>query len=61
VFVPDDAPIPSAFRKGMRVKHPKFGPGTVRSVIAGAELKLEVYFPGVGAAKVLLAQYVRPL
>ncbi len=61
VFVPDDAPVPNAFRKGMRVKHPKFGPGTVRSVIAGAELKLEVYFPGVGAAKVLLAQYVRPL
>ncbi|MEZ4392076.1 MAG: UvrD-helicase domain-containing protein [Polyangiales bacterium] len=61
VFVPDDAPQAHSFRRGMRVKHPKFGPGTVRGVHPGPELKLEVYFPGVGAAKVLLAQYVKPL
>ena len=61
VYVPDDVPNANAFRKGMRVKHPKFGPGTVKAVLPGAELKLEVYFPGVGATKTLLAQYVQPL
>jgi hypothetical protein len=33
----------------------------VRAVIPGAELKLEVYFPAIGQAKTLLAQYVKPL
>ena len=61
VFVPDDLPNANHYRKGTRVKHPKFGPGIVRGVVPGAELKLEVYFPGVGATKTLLAQYVQTL
>ncbi len=49
------------WRKGTRVKHATWGPGTVRAVMAGAEVKLEVYFPAIGQAKIVLAQYVRPL
>lgn len=49
------------FRRGMRVKHPKFGPGTVKSVLPGAEIKVEVYFPAVGQTKVMLARFVEPL
>ncbi len=69
-FVPDAIEgMPSAeanhgaqgFRKGMRVKHDKWGAGTVRSVSVGAELKVEVYFPALGQAKTLLAQFVRPM
>jgi DNA helicase-2/ATP-dependent DNA helicase PcrA len=51
----------SNYRRGTRVKHAKWGPGTVKGVIAGAELKLEVYFPAIGQTKTLLAEYVRPL
>ncbi len=56
-----DGAMPTSYRRGSRVKHPKFGLGTVKGVIHGAELKLEVYFPGVGQTKVLLAQFVQPL
>jgi hypothetical protein len=43
------------------VKHATWGPGTVRAVIPGAELKVEVYFPSIGQAKTVLAQFVKPL
>ncbi len=60
--IPDDETgTVTGWRKGMRVKHATWGPGTVRAVIPGAELKLEVYFPAIGQAKTLLAQYVKPL
>ncbi len=60
--IPDDETATvTGFRKGMRVKHSTWGPGNVRAVIPGAELKLEVYFPAIGQAKTLLAQYVKPL
>jgi DNA helicase-2/ATP-dependent DNA helicase PcrA len=49
------------FRKGMRVKHPKFGLGRVETVEPGAELKLTVYFPGLGASKKVLAEFVQPV
>jgi DNA helicase-2/ATP-dependent DNA helicase PcrA len=61
--IPDDdhAMAGTSWRKGTRVKHATWGPGTVRAVMAGAEVKLEVYFPAIGQAKVVLAQYVKPL
>lgn len=49
------------FRKGMRVKHAKWGLGNVRTVEQGDELKLVVYFPGIGQEKKLLAEFVSPL
>jgi DNA helicase-2/ATP-dependent DNA helicase PcrA len=61
--IPDDDHVMAgtSWRKGTRVKHATWGPGTVRAVMAGAEVKLEVYFPAIGQAKVVLAQYVKPL
>jgi DNA helicase II / ATP-dependent DNA helicase PcrA len=61
-IAPDDDGAPSlVFRRGMRVKHATWGPGNVRAVIPGPEVKIEVYFPSVGQAKILLAQYLKPL
>ncbi len=57
----DETSTVVGFRKGMRVKHATWGPGNVRAVIPGAELKVEVYFPAIGQAKTLLAQYLKPL
>jgi DNA helicase-2/ATP-dependent DNA helicase PcrA len=61
--IPDDDPnmAGTRWRKGTRVAHGTWGPGTVRSVLAGSETKLEVYFPSIGQVKVVLARYVRPL
>jgi DNA helicase-2/ATP-dependent DNA helicase PcrA len=49
------------WQRGMRVRHMKFGTGTVKTVFTGAELKLEVYFPNLGATKTLLAEYLQAL
>ncbi len=49
------------WQRGMRVRHAKFGAGTVKAVLAGAELKVEVYFPNIGATKTLLAEYLQVL
>jgi DNA helicase-2/ATP-dependent DNA helicase PcrA len=51
----------ASYRPGMKVKHPKFGPGTVKAVEAGADLKLVVYFPHLGGEKKVLAEFVKPL
>jgi len=61
--IPDDdhTMAGTTWRKGTRVKHATWGPGTVKTVMVGPEVKLEVYFPAIGQAKVVLAQYVRPL
>jgi len=49
------------FRKGMRVKHEKFGVGRVESVEPqGSDLRLTVYFPAVGQKR-LMAGFVRPV
>ncbi len=50
-----------SFTRGMRVKHAKWGVGTVKGVEPGAELKLTVYFPVLGQEKKLLAEYIRPV
>ena len=50
-----------SYRKGMRVRHPKFGVGTVKGVEPGAELKLTVYFPTLGQEKKILAEFVQPV
>ena len=49
------------WQRGMRVRHMKFGIGTVKTVFTGAELKVEVYFPNLGATKTLLAEYLQVL
>jgi DNA helicase-2/ATP-dependent DNA helicase PcrA len=51
----------AGFRRGMRVKHAKFGVGRVEQVERGPEIKLTVYFPGIGASKKLLAEFLQPL
>ncbi len=51
------APDDGALRPGVRVRHPLFGVGTVlRRDGGGADLKLTVSFPGLGAKK-LVARY----
>jgi DNA helicase-2/ATP-dependent DNA helicase PcrA len=51
------APDDGELRPGVRVRHPLFGVGTVlRREAGGADLKLTVSFPGVGAKK-LVARY----
>ncbi|MBI5517655.1 MAG: UvrD-helicase domain-containing protein [Deltaproteobacteria bacterium] len=60
----DLAPPPTGsvrYRKGMRVRHAKFGAGRVQAVEPGPELKVVVYFPSLGAEKRLLAEYLQPL
>ncbi len=65
----DDDPGPSShdgyasvtYRRGMRVKHPKFGPGTIRAVEPGDDPRVVVYFPSIGEEKKLLARFVSAL
>jgi DNA helicase-2/ATP-dependent DNA helicase PcrA len=59
VLVRDNPAV--GWQRGMRVRHMKFGTGTVKTVFTGAELKLEVYFPNLGATKTLLAEYLQAL
>ena len=58
VLVREDGP---EWRQGLRVRHARFGAGTVRAVHQGAELKVEVYFPTLGNSKLLLAEYLQVL
>ncbi|MBL8605548.1 MAG: UvrD-helicase domain-containing protein [Myxococcales bacterium] len=66
-FVPDDdaaAPagaMPRWLRRGVRVRHDKYGPGTVKSVLPGDPPKVSVYFPATGKEATLLAAAVKPL
>jgi len=46
-------------RKGMRVRHRKFGVGTVQSVIAGDPPRVAVSFPGWGTRKIV-ASFLEP-
>ena len=59
VLVRDNPAV--GWQRGMRVRHMKFGTGTVKTVLTGAELKVEVYFPNLGATKTLLAEYLQLL
>jgi DNA helicase-2/ATP-dependent DNA helicase PcrA len=43
---------------GSRVRHPQFGTGTVRSVIAGANARAVIEFQGVGV-KTMVLEYAR--
>ncbi|MDP3278310.1 MAG: UvrD-helicase domain-containing protein [Deltaproteobacteria bacterium] len=49
------------FRKGMRVKHAKFGIGKIEQVEAGSDVRLTIYFPNLGLSKRVLADFVQPL
>ena len=54
---PANAPDDAAIRPGIKVRHPLFGVGTVlRREGEGADFKVTVSFPGVGAKK-LVARY----
>ena len=63
----DDVPstntenVGRGFRPGMRVKHATWGVGRIEMVEPGPELKLTVYFPGLGKSKKLLAEFIRPV
>jgi len=48
-----------AIRRGMRVRHPKFGVGEVRDVTQGAPPRVIVLFPGLGR-KTIVARYLEP-
>ena len=49
-----------AMARGARVRHSKFGVGTVEGADGqGAQLKLTVRFPAVGV-KVILARFLEP-
>lgn len=51
----------AGFRKGMKVKHPKFGLGRIDLVEPGSEVRLTVYFPSLGSTKRILAEFVQPV
>jgi DNA helicase II / ATP-dependent DNA helicase PcrA len=59
---PDVADLgePVAATRGMRVKHARFGVGTVQAVSPGADPSASVYFPGWGEKKVLL-RFLQPV
>ncbi len=50
----DDEPAPLRVRRGSRVFHQRFGPGTVEGVTPGDPPKVTARFPGWGERKVLL-------
>ena len=54
-----DVPEGGALRKGMRVRHPKFGIGEVREVSPGMPPKVTVAFREVGT-KTVVATYLAP-
>jgi DNA helicase II / ATP-dependent DNA helicase PcrA len=49
-----------SFRRGTRVRHPRFGDGTVLSVEEGMKPSATVRFPGWGEKKILL-QFLQPV
>lgn len=46
-------------RRGMQVRHPKFGVGEVREVVEGTPPRVAVRFPGWGTRKII-ASYLEP-
>jgi DNA helicase-2/ATP-dependent DNA helicase PcrA len=54
-----DLPDLDGLRRGMQVRHPKFGVGEVREVMQGSPLRVEVRFPGWGTRKII-ASYLEP-
>ncbi|MEM9728046.1 MAG: UvrD-helicase domain-containing protein [Myxococcota bacterium] len=46
-------------RRGMQVRHPKFGVGEVREVVEGTPARVSVRFPGWGTRKII-ASYLEP-
>jgi DNA helicase-2/ATP-dependent DNA helicase PcrA len=48
-----------ALRRGMQVRHPKFGVGEIREVEQGSPLRVSVRFPGWGTRKII-ATYLEP-
>ncbi|MEM7436498.1 MAG: 3'-5' exonuclease, partial [Myxococcota bacterium] len=46
-------------RRGMQVRHPKFGVGEVREVVEGSPPRVSVRFPGWGTRKII-ATYLEP-
>jgi len=46
-------------RRGMQVRHPKFGVGEVREVMQGSPPRVSVRFPGWGTRKII-ASYLEP-
>ncbi len=55
---PDPGSRSGTLRAGVRVRHPQFGLGTIRSIIAGGNARAVVDFPAVGT-KTLVLQYAR--
>ena len=49
----------SGLRRGMQVRHPKFGVGGVREVMLGTPPRVSVRFPGWGTRKII-ATYLEP-
>ena len=49
----------SGLRRGMQVRHPKFGVGEVREVMLGSPPRVSVRFPGWGTRKII-ASYLEP-
>ena len=46
-------------RRGMQVRHPKFGVGEVKEVAPGTPPRVSVRFPGWGTRKII-ASYLEP-
>ncbi len=55
----DQRPANEAFRPGASVRHVRYGVGTIRAVIPGDRLKVDVEFTGFGV-KTIIADYLEP-
>ncbi len=55
----DDVADLGEIRRGMRVRHSKFGVGEVQEVVAGTPARVSVRFPGWGVRKII-ATYLEP-
>jgi len=55
----DESPDLAGLRRGMQVRHPKFGVGEVREVMLGTPPRVSVRFPGWGTRKII-ATYLEP-
>lgn len=54
-----DLAVLEGLRRGMQVRHPKFGVGEVRDVTEGSPPRVSVRFPGWGTRKIV-ASYLEP-
>jgi DNA helicase-2/ATP-dependent DNA helicase PcrA len=54
-----DLSVLEELRRGMQVRHPKFGVGEVREVMQGSPPRVSVRFPGWGTRKII-ASYLEP-